>query len=346
MGMVHSIFKAVIVTASLLISLVAQAAPPDWIVSNAKMYPVEMYLVGRGAGSTEEEAQNRARGDLATIFEVRVQVLTENTTMVAKSGSKEQVDSQALQQVSAKTDKVISSINIAEIWRDPETKEFHALAVLSRSQAAASLREEIGNLDDGVQRDVNAAKEAGDPLLKIAVLARAMESAIKRDGFQTSLKVIDTSGRGIEAPIPQMEVLAQIDDVLLRIKIAPEVAPDDAEHAGAREFSTILKGGLAAAGFLAQGSDKADFVLVGKLTLNDMDQQNNWYWVRGTVEVSLVEKNSGAEKASGRVRGSKTWPIKASARDARTARSRVLIEVEKLLRQELRSAIIGFASGS
>jgi hypothetical protein len=62
--------------------------------------------------------------------------------------------------------------------------------------------------------------------------------------------------------------------------------------------------------------------------------------MRGTVEVSLIEK------ASGRVRGSKIWPIKASAQDAKTARSRVLIEAGKLLNQELRSAIIGFASGS
>src|SRR5450759_2361498 len=106
-----------------------------------------------------------------------------------------------------------------------------------------------------------------------------------------------------------------------------------------REFVTILKGGLAAAGFLAQGSDKADFVLVGKLTLDDANRQNNWYWMRGTVEVSLVEKESG------RVRGSRTWPIKASARDVKTVRSQVLIEAEKLLKQDVLSGIIDVASG-
>ncbi len=339
MSVVHGIFKTLVVIAGLLSAVVALAAQPEWIVGNATMYPNAMYLIGRGAGSTEDEAQNRARGDLATVFEVRVDMVTENTTTVVKSGNKEQVHKLATQQVSAKTDKVINGINIAEIWRDPETMEFHALAVLSRSQAAASLREEIGNLDDGVQLEVNAAKAASDPLLKIAALTRATESAIKRDGFQASLKVVDPSGRGIEAPISQMVVQAQIDAALQRIKIAPEVAPEDAENAGAKEFATILKGGLAAAGFLAQGSDQADFVLVGKLTLNDANRQNNWYWMRGTVEVSLVEKESG------RVRGSRTWPIKASARDVKTVRSRVLIEAEKLLKQDLRSAIIEFASG-
>lgn len=106
-----------------------------------------------------------------------------------------------------------------------------------------------------------------------------------------------------------------------------------------REFGTILKGGLAETGFLAQGSDKAHFVLAGKLTLYDANRQNSWYWMRGTDEVSLVEKEAG------RVCNSKTWLIKASARDVKTVRSRVLIEAENLLKQDLRPAIIEFASG-
>jgi hypothetical protein len=312
----------------------ALAASPEWIGGSPKKYPGSSYLIGRGTGSSAEEAQNRARGDLATIFEVRVEVVTENTTTVAKSGNKEQVNKVASQQVSAKTDKVINGINIAEVWRDPATMDFHALAVLSRSQAAASLQEEIGKVDTAVQLEVDNAKAAGDPFLKIGALTRAMETAINRDGFQASLKVVDPSGRGVDAPIPQAVIRAQLDETLKSVKVAPEVEDD----AGAKEFGTILKGGLAAAGFLAEGAARADFALVGKLSLNDLGVQNGWNWMRGTVEVRLVEK------ASGRVRGSKTWPLKASAKDAKTARSRVLIEAEKLLQQDLRPTIIGFAA--
>lgn len=49
-------------------------------------------------------------------------------------------------------------------------------------------------------------------------------------------------------------------------------------------FVSILEGGLA-----ARGSDQAGFVLDGKLTLNDANRQNDWYWMRDTVAVSLVE---------------------------------------------------------
>lgn len=334
MTVAHNIFKVLVVTLSLLSSSVALAAQPKWINDSSLEYPNEQYLTGRGVGSTADEAQNRARGDLATVFEVHVEVANEITTTVAKSGKKEQVNKLSTEQVSAKTDKVISGINIAQVWRDPATMDFHALAVLSRAQAGASLREELGKIDDEVQQQANAAQAANDPLLRIGALTHALEASIKRDGFQASLKVVDPSGRGIEAPVSQVTIQTRISNALKQVHISPEVAED----AGEQKFPSILKGGLAAAGFLAANPADAEFVLVGKLSMTDLGRQGSWNWVRTTVEVSLVEK------ATGRVRGSKTWPLKESAQDAKTARTRTLIEIEKLLKQELRSAIIEFAA--
>lgn len=316
-----------------LISCSAASSPqPRWISSDPGKYPSEQYLIGRGVGATEAEAQNRARGDLATIFEVRIEVVNANTTTATQSGNKEQIDRLASQQVTASTDKVINGINIAEIWRDPATQDVHALAVLPRAQASASLREELGKIDEELQQQMQASKAANDPLLKVAALNQAFQASIKREGFQASLKVIDPSGKGIKAPISQADVSQQLGQTLKSIRISPEVIDDD----GQKEFSNILKGGLAAAGFLASNSANSDLVLEGKLAFADMGRRDGWYWMRATVDVSLIEKNSR------RVRGSQTWPVKASAQDAKTARSRALIEVEKLFKQELRSAIIGF----
>lgn len=333
---IQTLSKYLFISLFLVSSIVAQAAvkQPDWLNGSSSEYPDELYLVGRGVGSTEAEAQNRARGDLATIFEVRVQVSSENTTTVAKAGKKEQVNTSASQQVSTSTDEVISGINIAKIWRDPVTKDFHAFAVLSRTQAGASLREELAKIDSDVKQQVQTAQATQDPLQKIGALTRALGVSIKRDGFQASLKVVDPSGQGVEAAVSQSSIRAQINDLMKGVRIAPEVA----ESSGASEFAGILRGGLASAGFLAAHAEDADLVLVGKLTLSDLGRRENWNWVRATVEVSLVEKSSG------RVRGSKSWPVKSSAQDAPTARSRALIEVEKIFKEELRSTIIDFAS--
>lgn len=325
---------SLLLVSGLTLSPFAAGAQPDWVSGDAAEYPNAQYLVGRGVGATEDEAKNRARGDLVTIFEVRVEVQTESATTVSRSGNKDQVSKLGSQRVSAKTDKVISGVSIAKIWRDPVTKDFHALAVLSRAQAAAGLNEELLKIDAEVRQHMAAAKAATDVLLKIAALNRALEASIRRDGFQASLRVVDMSGHGVDADIPQATVRASLDEALKSVKIAPEVAEDG----GAKEFADLLKGGLAAAGFLSAASSGADMVLVGKLSLTDLGRQANWNWVRGSVEVSLVER------ASGRVRGAKTWPFKASAQDANTARSRALIEIEKLFKQELRSSIIEFAT--
>ncbi len=334
MSIVRIFLNLVFTVLILLSSACVMAGSPAWVTGEPAEYPNGQYLIGRGVGASEAEAQNRARGDLATIFEVRVEVTTENRTTVAQSGKKAQVDKLATQQVSAKTDKVLSGVTIAKLWRDPQTMDFHALAVLSRDQAGAGLREELLKIDEEIRQRMAAAEATADPLLKVGALSQALSASIRRDGFQASLRVVDPSGRGIEAPVMRASVQAAIDEVLKRTRIAAEVAAD----AGRQEFSALLKGGLAAAGFLASDPATAELVLVGKLTMTDLGRQANWNWVRGTVEVALVEK------ASGRVRGSKTWPFKASAQDAETARSRALIEVERLFRQELRPAIISFAA--
>ncbi len=334
MNALNKLSKGLLLVCGLLLSPVAMSAQPSWVNGEAAEYANSQYLIGRGVGATVEEASNRARGELATIFEVRIEVATENTTTVAKSGKNEQVTQLATQQVSAKTDKVISGINIAKTWKDPVTQDVYALAVLSRAQAGASLREEMGKIDAELQEQMKAANATEDRLLKIGALNLALQAAIKWDGFQASLKVVDSSGRGLQPSMSQGVIQKQINDTLKSVRITPDVVED----AGVAEFARLLKGGLASAGFLATNTDKAELVLEGKLALTDLGRRDGWNWMRATVEVSLVEKETRT------VRGSQTWPLKASAQDAKTARARVLIAVEKLFKEELRTTIIGFAS--
>ncbi len=334
MKLIRKMFKLLVISALFLGATAALAAKqPDWVNGSSAEYPDELYLVGRGVGSTEAEAQDRARGDLATIFEVRVQVSNEISTTVAKSGTKEQVNKLASQQVSAKTDKVISGITIAKIWRDP-AMDFHALAVLSRSQASASLQEELSKIDDELRQQTQAADSENDPLLKVAALSQAQQTLIKRDGFQASLKVVDPSGRGVPSSVSQAALQQQISDILRKVRIAA----GHSENEGATEFAKMAKAGLAAAGFMATKPEDADLVLSGTLDMVDVGRSEGWYWSRATLAITLTEKESG------RVRGHKIWPVKASAQDQLTARSRAMIEIDKIFKQELRSTIIDFAA--
>lgn len=318
----------------MLFSAHVMGASPAWVTGETAEYPANQYLLGRGIGATEEEAKNRARGELAANFEVRIEVLSENTTQLEQSGKYEQVSRSASQKVSAKTNKVINGISLPKIWRNPVTQDFHVLAVLPRAQASASMREELDKLDKALQQYLQAVDSQRDPLLKIGLLSQALQSSIQREGFQSLLKVLDPSGQGVPAPLTQAEVRMQVDENIKNIRIAPEISGG----ANAREFFNVLKGGLAAAGFLATDTDTADLLLKGNFVVHDLGRQGNWNWLRVTVEVSLLERTTG------RVRGSKIWSVKTSAQDADTARSRAIMDVENLLKRELRATIIGFAA--
>lgn len=331
---IYILFSSFFFSLSLGFSPVALAASqPSWVTGDSAKYSSDEYLIGRGVGSTQEEASNRARGELATIFEVRIEVVNENSISVKQSGKKEQVDKVSTQQVSAKTDKVIIGISIPETWLDTATQDYHALAVLRRSQASASLREELSKIDEEVKQLAEAAKAEKDSLLRVAALSQALQASIKRDGFQASLKVVDPSGRGVQASVSQATMQQQLGDALREVRIASAHAADESSA----EFTKVVKGGLAAAGFLTTKPEDAELVLEGSLEMVDLGRRDGWYWERATLAVTLVEKDSG------RVRGRKSWPVKASAQDPVTARSRAMLEIEKLFKQELRSTIIDFA---
>ena len=50
----------------------ASQPTPDWVAGDAREYPAHAYLVGRGQGPSGEEARDRARADLAKIFDAEV----------------------------------------------------------------------------------------------------------------------------------------------------------------------------------------------------------------------------------------------------------------------------------
>jgi hypothetical protein len=164
-------------------------------------------------------------------------------------------------------------------------------------------------------------------------LSQALQALIKREGFQASLKVVDPTGRGVPASVSQATLQHQISDTLRKVRIAAGHSAND----DSMEFTKVAKGGLAAAGFMATKLEDADLVMTGTLNMVDLGLREGWYWERATLSVTLTEKESG------RVRGHKIWPVKASAQDQVTARSRAMIEVDKLFKQELRSTIIDFA---
>jgi hypothetical protein len=308
---------------------------PDWIAGDSAKYPSAQYLVGRGQASAQEDAKDRARADLAKIFQVAVVADSEDVQSFKtdSAGGPGQYEGQASRRIATRTDQIVRGIQVAELWQDPVTKNHHALAVLPRLQAAASLRQQVSQLDDAIKSNIEQSRKNNDLFLKIAAASRALDLQMEREGLQKSLQVVDITGRGSESQLSSAKLKADLDELLKRVHVASQVSSDSAHG-----LLEVVSGALAQAGFMIETGDHPDFLLKARLNLTDMGLIGGWYVQRGTLEVTL------SEAGNGRVRGTKRWPIKSSAIDKETAAKRALDQSDEVLKRELGPTIIEMAT--
>lgn len=327
---------AFVVTALLLGGCATKPTQPDWVAGDSAKYTNTQYLIGRGQASGIEEAEDRARADLAKIFQVAVAVRSEDVqsfkSAPASAGGAGQYTGESSRHITTRTDQIISGIQIAEIWQDPVSKTRYALAILPRMQTAASLREQINQLDDATQASVDQSKNTSDLFIKIAAASKAVESQLEREGLQKALQVVDITGRGVDPKFSSGKLSADMDDLLKRVRIAPQVLEGSAPGLG-----EIVAGALSHAGFMIDTGDKPDYLLKASLKLADLGIKEGWNWQRGELEITL------SEAATGRIRGTQRWFVKGAAPDKETAIRRAMDEADDVLKKELRAAIISMA---
>jgi hypothetical protein len=312
-----------------------RTGPPDWVTGKSAKYPDNQYLVGRGQADSAEDARNRARADLAKILEVGVSARSTDVTSFSSGAEGAKTESQVSRSISTRTDQIVRGIQIADAWRDPQTKAQHALAILPRAQAAMGLRAEIDRLDAATRGYIAQARSSSDLLVQVAAASRALDSQRERDAVERTLQVVDVTGQGVPPEVNSGQLASDLSALLKRVKMRPEAASGSDES-----LQRMLSAALSASGFVPEAGADAPYVLVGSLQLDDLGLIDGWYWMRGTLQVQL------AERASGKVRGNKRWEIKTSSPQKATAQRRALDEVDATLKRELQPAILGFAAGN
>lgn len=329
-------FTLIFLAALVLTGCASKPVPPDWITGNSARYPAAQYLTGRGVAPAQEEARDRARADLAKIFQVAVVAQSEDMQKFkndSASGTAGQYEAASSRHISTRTEQIIHGIQIAELWQDPLTQTHYALAVLPRLQAAASLRQQISQLDEATQKYVEQSRQSSDLFLQIAAATRALESQQERAGLQKSLQIVDATGQGVASSWNSAVLQADRDELLKRVRLAVQVPPDATPG-----LAEAVAGALAQAGFMS-AEKNPDYLLQARMNLIDLGLKEGWYWQRGDLEITL------SEAASGRVRGTQHWPIKSNAPDRETAIKRAMEQASLILKQNLGAAIVNMANG-
>lgn len=323
----------------LLAGCAGKPARPDWTAGSSARYPDTRFLVARGQGPTESKAADRARAELAKIFHVRISDESVDTqTIVSRTErgkTQREQRGKVTRTVVAGTDRILEGVEVKEFWLDPHTQVHYALAVLPRARASARLEQRMAHLDAATRDYLAQVHTRRDVLLRLGAAERALTAQHERQALQDSLRIVDPAGRGMAPRWELSDLQREFEKLLPQLQLVLEVQADPIGGLG-----TALSGAIAAAGFtLAQGA-QADYVLAATLQMDDLGKRDGWLWLKGTLEIKLVEQTSA------RVRGVQRWTVKVSAQQRRTARRRAVDRVVSILKQELQSTIVSFGGGA
>jgi len=321
--------KHVIALSSILLLIGCASTPeePEWLDGKSAEYPAARYLIGLGQGDSAGLARDRARADLAKVFQVRVDEQLSDRTTAGRTGSGEQTaESHIERQLIVHTDQVLSGITVSAVWRD-DSGRHHALAVYDRLRAAEKLRAETRSLDGLVEREIARARDDRDLLARIGAATRAADAQRTREQLQDVLRVVDASGIVVPSSYDSARLDSDARALASRVSFNVTVGNDPTTR-----LASLIEGSVAQAGFSTKNEAQADYRLRGALYVDDLEA-DGWHWARGTLSLVLLGQD-------GEVRGGWEWPLKASGRQPELARQRLVQEVDGVLRDRLGRVIL------
>lgn len=304
---------------------------PDWVAGVSQQFSDQQYLLGRGQAQRRDAAVDRARADLAKAIEVRVMAESRDrvaaTRQTRGTQAEAQLDESIERDIRTLSRQVIRGARVADLWQASEGGEFHALVVLERAPAASALRAEIRAHDEATAQAVARAREADDLLRKIAAAQQARDEQSKRTELQRVLRVV---AQGQSGPPPAWKLAdLQAELLALQSRLKIQAQADDAQ------LAALVAGAVTTAGFVA-AADDAPYVLRADFATGGPERKAGWFWLRGNLQLQLRDR-------AGNVRGTISWPLKVSAQEEAVLSQRLLQRMEKTLKSELRSVILGFA---
>lgn len=288
---------------------------PDWTSGSSSRYGSRQYLTAVGVGTSQRQAEDAARRELAGIFKVRI-LATTLDWMKSETlpGQKETFAQKIETMTSTSVDQVLEGCSIAEHWEDRERGTFYALAILDRERSAGILRERIRKLDGEVEA-LNSVQDDRSPLSGLREAIHAAEAIQKRDLLNSELAVASTDGNGIPAPYSYGKAAATINRILSSVKIGVEVNGDSN---GAIRLALVE--GLSRGGFQVMTDKNSTDILV-KGSVNDRPLELSgtpWQWHTATLLGEIVDVKKGAYL------GTLREESREGAKDEITARDRTL----------------------
>ncbi len=295
-----------------LITLIVSACgnssrQPEWLDKPSTNYPADQYLSAVGEADSRDAATARARANLSQVFQVSIRDSSQDFSQAISfnSNGQQQIDNQqrAARFVNTEAQQVLEGSEIIEYWQSTSGKIF-SLAVLERKPASRRFRDTVRAADRKTADLIDyASNDAPNPVAALRALESARLNQVKRDNANRNLTV--TAGKGISGRYSGEKIESLIRQALATLAFSI--------HADNNTLQTELENAVAGLGIQQQA--QSSYVLSSKLDTEALQQKQGWWWLRGSLELALI--NNGETIAKQR------WPIKESSVEKTMVRQRL-----------------------
>lgn len=243
--------------------------PPEWIMSPHQEYPVERYLTGIGEAESRAQAEKRAYAAVARVFsaQVNTQSMDHETYSIQESGvgSQTRRELQLDQRTQVTTSKALENVQILDLWYQPSTRHFWALAGLDRQQAEKAILERLQEWDTKIENMIHQGRTHPQKIQRIRGYKEAMILLADRDTLNTDLRVIRTSGDSLPSSYRIPEIQREFMDFVAQ-NLVISVAIEGEYH---EDIERAILEGLKQEGLLghpadSKSSEVADLAIVGQ----------------------------------------------------------------------------------
>ncbi|TRX53931.1 LPP20 family lipoprotein [Thalassomonas sp. M1454] len=289
--------------------------PPSWINSPDSLYPSTQYLTAVGQASKRDRASNVALANLAKIFTVEIEADSSDLTSAVSTSSLAGMQTTTTQELSrnivTNTELELQGAIIKEAWQSP-TGDYYALAILEKQKAARHLTQTIRNADKNTQQLISySSNQAPNIVLALTSLRQARAEQIKREVANKQLVQVANQGIVNKTSSKEIETLIKLSLAELKVATAAE----------SERSNNVLQSALGQLGI--PHAIESNLTLKANLDTIDPTFTNQWYWLRGSYDLSILDGDT--------VISSKRWPIKISAKEEQLLEARLQDQISAKL---------------
>lgn len=305
---------------------------PKWLNNPKSVYAEQMYLTAIGEGDSRSEAENMAAGNLAKIFESKIEAeesVTQRYMELTKNGKtdlEEQTD--VTKNVNINSQQTLFNIQFGEAYTD-NMGRIITIAYLNRMKTAEIYESKINNNIESILYFYQTGTESNDPLLKYAALNAASAVSSVNQTLLAQLTIIFPSAIDMLEKSPDHnKIIKETNEAAAEVSCKISIQNDEEN-----KITILLEELVNDLGFVI--SDENILTIDGKILLEKTDLKRDLEFVRYELQVNVAD-NKGNTIVSMAEKG------REGHVSAPEAKSRAIRTLKKKIDKKLKNKLVNY----